>query len=211
MRLALVLVIVLVATISTSGQQAQLMENFSGRSVAVTIAMIGVAQQRGAESVDVNDLLMALIIEDHDPNAPVLFQDASPNLLIPGGMHLADRQHQPFLSSKIAVDILVKGNQVLPRGTPVTKGLPMSPALMRVLAAAQKLPAQYNQTMVALKFGSQNRKPGMYQAVVPLDLFAAALQEPCEITKMLQEAGITEETVLQVIRAGGDLEKGGSS
>ena len=48
----------------------------------------------------------------------------------------------------------------------------------------------------------------MYQAVVPLDLLAAALWEPCEATQMLKEAGITEEKVLETIRVGGDLEKG---
>ena len=50
----------------------------------------------------------------------------------------------------------------------------------------------------------------MYQAVVPLDLLAAALREPCEGTKFLQAAGITEEKVVQAIRPGGDLEHGGS-
>jgi hypothetical protein len=86
-----------------------------------------------------------------------------------------------------------------------------SAAYDRVLDVAAKMPSEFQQSKVQIRFGSPDRPPGMYQAVVPLDLLAAALTEQCEASKMLQEAGITEEKVLQTIRAGGDLETGSSS
>jgi hypothetical protein len=101
-------------------------------------------------------------------------------------------------------------NGILPRSKslPPTAEMHTSAAFDRVLDAAKKLPSEFHQSEVHVNVGTADRRIGMYQAVVPLDLLAAGLHEPCEGTKMLQEAGITEEKVFQTIRAGGDLEKG---
>jgi hypothetical protein len=207
MNVALVFTTMLAFAIPVFGQEeSSPLGNLSDRARVVTLTMIYVARQRGADAVDVNDLLVALIIEDQDPAAPELFMNPSPRLLYRTPQSVNNRP--AFLPPRVAVDILVKLNQILPPSKPVSTGLPMSPALVRVLGVAQKLPSELDQSPVLVRSTTATRPRGMYQAVVPLDLLAAALQEPCEVTKMLQEAGIREEKVLQILRSGGDLENG---
>ena len=176
--------------------------------------MIREAQQRGTDIMDVNDLIVSLIIEDQEPNAAFLFNEAPSGALwnfVPPGANTSSTAHEPFFPPRVAIDLLVKMNGFLPKSNslPSTTQMQTSPALERVLNAAQQLPAQLNQSKVQIR---NSATPGMYQAVVPLDLLAAALREPCEGTKLLQAAGITEEKVLQTIQAavqaGGDLETG---
>lgn len=182
----------------------------------VILTAIREAQQRGTVTMDVNDLIVALIIEDQEPLSAFLFDETPPGIptFVPGGATVGTSvtEHEPFLPPRVAMGILVKMNGILPRSKslPSSTQLQTSAALNRVLSAAQQLPAQLHQADVLVR-NSGVHPPGMYQAVVPLDLLAAALQEPCEATKLLQQAGITEEKVLQRIRAGGDLEKGTSS
>jgi hypothetical protein len=217
MRVALALAVILALVVPVSGQQISddQLGNLSERARAVVIVALEEAQQRGADSVDVNDLVVALIIEDQEPDAPYLFEETPPGALFPPGWHYpsGQRVHEAFLPPRVAIDVLVKLNGILPRSKPVPHNTEMqtSPAYDRVLIMAHKLPSQFHQSEVRINTGDRSNPPGMYQAVVPLDLFAAALREPCEATKMLQEAGITEEKVLQTIRAGGDLETGRSS
>jgi hypothetical protein len=203
MKLALTLVAIVALVVPVSGQESVL-HNFSERARHVTFVALLEAQQRGTDTIDVNDLIVALVIEDQDWNAVALF-DTGP----PGGVPLVTA-HKPFLSPKVAVDVLVRMNAVLPRSTslPPTTEMHTSGGYDRVLRAAAIMPSEFNQSEVQIRYGSPDRPPGMYQAVVPLDLLAAALTEQCEATKMLQEAGITEEKVLQTIRAGGNLETG---
>lgn len=205
MKLALTLVAILALMVPVSGQESVL-HNFSERARKVTLVSLLEAQQRGADTIDVNDLILALVIEDQDWDAVDLFRAAPP-----GGVPLVTA-HEPFLPPKIAVDILVKMNAILPRSTslPPTTEMHTSAGYDRVLRAAAIMPSEFHQSDVRIRFGSPDRPPGMYQVAVPLDLLAAALTEQCEATKMLEEAGITEEKVLQTIRRGGDLEKGGS-
>jgi hypothetical protein len=209
MKLVLAIAVVLVIGLPVSGQQISDDLILSERATGVLIVAIEEAQQRGADSIDVNDLVLALIIEDQEPNAPLLFEDTPPGVLFPPGVMPAGRAHKAFFSPKVAVDILVKLNGNLPRSKPVPHGTEMqtSPAYDRVLITASKLPSAFHQSEMQVS-NMPAHPPGLYQAVVPLDLLAAALKESCEATKMLQEAGITEEKVLQTIRAGGDLEHG---
>jgi hypothetical protein len=182
----------------------------SERAGTVLMVAIGEAQQRGASDVDVNDLVFALVLEDQEPDAFGLFQETPPGVLFPPGLATGLRAHEPFLTPKVAIDVLVKLNEILPRSNSIPPGTEMqtSAAYGRVISAAKNLPSQFHQSEVRIDIGDRDNPPGMYQAVVPLDLLAAALREPCEATKMLQEAGITEEKVLQVLRSGGDLENG---
>lgn len=87
-------------------------------------------------------------------------------------------------------DIILTHNGIkrLTTKLPLSTKMQVSPALEHVLNKAQQLPARFNQQRVRLTSGASNRPPGMYQAVVPLDLLAAALQGPCEGTKLLQSA-----------------------
>jgi hypothetical protein len=205
MKLPLALAFVLALVLPVSGEKSAL-HNLSERARNVTLVSLLEAQQRGTDTVDVNDLILALVIEDQDWDAVALF-DLRPS----GGVPLVTA-HKPFLSPKVAVDVLVRMNAILPRSInlPSTTEMRTSAGYDRVLGAAAIMPSEFHQSEVQIRFGSPDRPPGMYRAVVPLDLLAAALREQCEATKLLQEGGITEEKVLQAIRIGGDLEKGGS-
>jgi hypothetical protein len=214
MKFALAPAVALITCISVSGRQAPTeFQNFSDRAVAVIITMIGEAGQRGAVTIDVNDLFIALIAEDQDARAPILFVADTPRgLLFPTGMTFPKApQRAPFLPPKVAIDVLIRLDQILPRSTPIPTGKAghnTSAALDRVLAAAQKLPSEFHQGEVKVNDASTGYKSEMRQGVVPLDLLAAALQEPCEGSQMLQQAGISREKVIQIILAGGDLENG---
>jgi hypothetical protein len=167
--------------------------------------MMGEAQQRGADALDVNDLIVALVIEDQTSNAVFLFHEPPLGTIFQQGSTRSPRmEHKPFLSPSVAIEVLVKINGILPRSKSLPHNTQMqtSAALQRVLNVAQQLPAQFNQSEVQIITGAPDSPPGTYRAVVPLDLLAAALREPCEGTKFLQEAGITEEKVVQAIRAG---------
>jgi hypothetical protein len=216
MRLALTLAAMFILCIAVSGQESpfgNVFQNLSTRAMAVVVTMIGEAQQRGAASIDVNDLIIALIAEDQDERAPLLFvDDMTPEALFyhfPGEQASSAAGREPFFRPKVAVDVLIKLNQILPRSTsnPRGTGMQTSAALDRLLAAASNLPSELNQGLVKLH-RTDTRPAGMYQAIVPLDLLAAALREPCEGTKLLQAAGISEEKVLQILRSGDDLENG---
>lgn len=220
MKPALVFAVMLAFGIAASGQPMpdDPLKNFvpSARSTAVLITMMKAARQRGAPSMDVNDLVFALIAEDQAPNAPLLFDETPSGRLLSRedlAAPTSDLEHKPFFSPRLAVTILIKLNAILPRSdrTPPGTSVPTSAALEHVLRVSQNLPSELHQSLIEVKSGTPTRPPGMYQAVVPLDLLVAALREPCEATQMLKEAGITEEKVLETIRAGGDLEKGNSS
>ena len=184
MKLALLLSMAVALAAPVQGQSDPL-RNLSERAKGVFVAMVGEAQQRGANPMDVNDLIVALVVEDQDPDAPILFHQAPLGTVFSEGEgRTSPREHKAFLSPKVAVEVLVKLNGILLRSNslPHNTKMQISPSLERVLNAAQQLPAQQGQ-------------------VQPLHLLAAALQEPCEGTKFLQAAGIIEEQVLQAIRA----------
>jgi hypothetical protein len=217
MKLVLVFAVISVVAFQVSAQQgANLFTNLSDRAATVVFAMVFEAKQRGAAFIDVNDLVIALIAEDHDSGAPMLFKQEMPseNQFRPGAVSPtgSGKKREPFFPPKVAVDVLITLNQILPRSSPIPNGTghgqQMSPALERVIAVAQSLPSEFQQSQVQVNFGTPQRPKGMYQAVVPLDLLAAALREPCEGTKILEAAGITEEKVTQILRSGGDLENG---
>jgi hypothetical protein len=177
--------------------------NLSERSTGVVLTALSEALQRGSKSIGVNDLIIALIIEDQEPNAILLFEPTPPGALFPPGMLLPTQTHKPFFQPRTAIDVLVKLNAILPhsKSLPQDTELPTSPALGRVYTTAKNMPKQLNQSEITVH-------ASMVQAVVPLDLLAAALRERCEGTSLLEKAGITEESVLQAIQRGGDLEKG---
>jgi hypothetical protein len=206
MKLALIFAAMLAVVIPASRQQevGNSFGKLSERTISSLIVALEEAQQRGALSVDVNDLVIGLIIEDQEPYATELFEATPPGVLFPPGLApTGERTYKPFFPPRVTIDMLVKLSEILPRSNSIPHGTEMqtSAAYDRVIAVANNLPSQFHQSEVLVH-------TKMVQAVVPLDLLAAALREPCEATKMLQEAGITEERVLQTIRAGGDLENG---
>jgi hypothetical protein len=174
--------------------------SLSPRSARVFAAMRHVAGARGAASITVDDLIMGLIIEDQDPDVRLLRGFGAPvNSMFPTMPR--PKARRPFFSPAAAVYVLAGLYEALPRSPaePDNVEIPMSPELVHVIQVANALLAQYQQQPVDVHGQS-------VRAMVPLDLLAAALQERCEGTKLLQSVGVTEEKVTEMIKRGGDLE-----
>jgi ATP-dependent Clp protease ATP-binding subunit ClpA len=178
-------------------------ETFSRRAMKAILVARLEAGQRGAEYITLDDLVVGLITEDQDPTSMELNYE-SPNV-----KEFLERQPKPlgvlfpleawkkreqFFPSDVADELLAKLKEILPRSSsiPHTTAMHTSPEFQTAIQAAEQLQKEFHQ-----------------EKVHPLHLLAAALREPCESTKLLQEAGITEKKVILTIRA--DLENRSSS
>jgi ATP-dependent Clp protease ATP-binding subunit ClpA len=160
----------------------------------------------------VNSLVAALIVEDQNPKSLDLNEEdlAVKKLLEERMAHAKKVRHEkerllrlimmpqeswksrePFFAPEVAADLLTTLSKILPAFKSVAPSVEIrtSPEFMRAFEAAEGIRNEFH-----------------HAKVYPLHLLAAALREACEATKMLREAGITEEKVLQTIRAGGDSE-----
>jgi ATP-dependent Clp protease ATP-binding subunit ClpA len=182
-----------------------MLDNLSRRALRVVMEARLEAGKRGANSIDVNSLVIGLITEDQNPTSMNLNeQDArvkrvremETKPLAVAFPAIAWIKRRTFFPSEVAAKLLVELNETLPKSNsvPGTAEIPTSPGFDHVLAAAENLRQELHQSKVE-----------------PLEMVAAALREPCEAARMLHEAGITEEKVFQAIRAEGDLEKRSSS
>jgi hypothetical protein len=92
-----------------------------------------------------------------------------------------------LLSREIAAGFLAKLSEILPRSTPIPDNteMPTSPEFERVFSAVEHLRQEFHRAKVE-----------------PLDLLAAALKEPCEASRLLIDAGITEENCSSSREAG---------
>jgi hypothetical protein len=180
-----------------SSEDSPMVNNLSRRALRALMEARSDAGKRGANSVDVNSLVIGLITEDQDSKSMELNErdpavttvlGMQPQSLAVGLPRSAWTKRTAFFPSELAASLLARLNELLPRtdSIPLTTELPTTAALDRVFGVAKQL--------------SGEAEPG---PVVPLDLLAAALQEPCEATALLQEAGITKNKVLQQIRADG--------
>jgi hypothetical protein len=169
-------------------------ENLSLRATKVVIETIREAQERGADSIHLGDLVAELVTEDQDPDSLDLNEEdlqvkrfmereaTPPGVLFPRTCTLP---RIAFFSPQIAADLSAKLKVILPRSTPRTGGLPASPEFERVFDVAEHLRNEFHESKIR-----------------PLHILAAALREPCEATRLLADAGITEERVLRTIRSG---------
>jgi ATP-dependent Clp protease ATP-binding subunit ClpC len=135
---------------------------------------------RGAEMIDVDDLLAALIVEDQNKTPEFLEM-----LGKGGGRFIGSTTHQPFLPPDVATSLLESIEGALPRSEsiPTSADMGISPALGKALAATGDL-----------------REKLQSKRVTPLHLLAALLAGSHNRVQALQEAGITEEKVLEAIR-----------
>jgi protein-disulfide isomerase len=182
---------------------ALMRHNFSRRAAFVVMEARRESGKRGASVVDLNSLIAGLIVEDQDQNSMNL-NEQDPDVKRSREMEPRPTlfplkswiKREPFFPRELASNLLAKLEDILPksRGVPDTTPIPTSLEFDRAVSVADNLRQEFHQDRVE-----------------PLHLLAAALREPCEGTKVLQEAGITEEKVLQTIRAGGDLERGTSA
>jgi len=136
---------------------------------------------RGAEMLELDDLLTGLMIEDQNVIPSAL---AKPGL---EGQFMDSPEHHPFLPPDTATNVLEKIHQLHPRSQPIphSTDMPISSDFGEILAGA-----------------SQLRKELQSKEVTPLHLLAVTLRRSHgEIgIDPLRDAGITEEKILEAIR-----------
>lgn len=143
------------------------------------------ARMRGSGSIEVEDLLVALLIEDQGG-----FLDALSET--PGGIgiditHIDLRPHSPALAASMANDLIAQVEALCNRSEPLPPdaAIQMSKAVKRIFAVAD-LP----------------RDALQQREVEPLHLLAVILEERSdEAVQIVLEAGITPENVLKAIRS----------
>ena len=136
---------------------------------------------RGAEMIDVDDLLASLIMEDQNICSQALLELMS----APDPSQLPFEPHVPFLPSEVAAIVLAGIQDTLPRrqSVPTSANMSISPALSLVLAVANDLQQ---------KFQSKQ--------LTPLHLLAAVSAVSTKGVLSLRDAGITQEMVIDAIR-----------
>ncbi len=135
------------------------------------------ARQRGAKALEVEDLLVALIVEDQggpgEEQAEIFGRGPSPVLRPPW-------RHAPFISPKTAGELLARVDALRPRSQPLPGPgeLPLSAVALRILGRAT--------------FGLGSPRRG---TVGPLHLLSAIVsdEEPSDAARLLREAGLTFE------------------
>jgi hypothetical protein len=134
---------------------------------------------RGAEMIELDDLLATLIVEDQNeiPDALEMWRGG-------GGQVVGVTTHQPFFSPDVATTLLENIRRSLPRSEsiPTSVDMAISPALGETLGAARDL-----------------REKLQSKEVTPLHLLAALLSGT-QSGEALRDAGITEEKVFDAIR-----------
>jgi len=155
---------------------------FSARALQIVFAARFQAGERGANMIDVDDLLVGLVLEDQG-----LEKNMFPKLFEGRGTLLNKASSRiPFFSQEIANKLLTKMRDLLPQAHPVEHSteIPVSPALERIFDASKDFQRQFQQSQTE-----------------PLHLLAAILtEESSQAVKLLQEFGITQEKVLGKLR-----------
>ena len=152
-------------------------EFYSERARQIIFVARVEAGARGAEMIDVDDLLASLIMEDQGiPSQAMLKLMNAPDPSEP---------HVPFLPSEVAARVLAGVQDTLPRrqSIPTSADMSISPALSLVLAVANDLQQRFQR-----------------KQVTPLHLLAAVLAGSTKGVLSLRDTGITPETVIDAIR-----------
>jgi len=141
------------------------------------------AGQRGADAVEIEDLTVALIVEDQGG----FLKGVS---ALPAHRNTAAQAdpwpHRPFLPPDLASDLLARVEALCPRSQPVwaASDMPVSEGVKRAFAEAADLRDKLRQSRVE-----------------PLHLLAAiARDEPSRAAQILTEAGVTREKLVNAIR-----------
>ncbi len=158
-------------------------QNYSRRAQNVVFLARKKAGERGAAAIDIEDLLVALIIEDQGGFYNSIRKVAAPS----DAAARVDRgPHHPVLHPDRAAGLLTRLAALLPKSRPLppAQELPVSDGVRRVFAAAAALRDELGQ-----------------RAVEPRHLLAAALGEPGPAPKLLKDAGVTRQEVVEGISA----------
>ena len=169
--------------VSISWYFGTMFDTFSTRAKQIVFAARYKAGERGANMIDVDDLLVGLLVEDQGMLGENLFSKLHDGR---GTLHIEAPAHTPFFSQEIANNLLTGMRDLLPQSQPVghSTEIPVSPALERVFDASKDFQLQFQQSQI-----------------VPLHLLAAILtEESSQGVKLLQEFGITQEKVRGKLR-----------
>jgi hypothetical protein len=159
-------------------------DEFSVRSIRVVFAARVKAGQRGAEAIDVPDLIAGIIAEDQNDFSSLLLGE----LKVENAQVMYIEPHKPFFAPEIALDLLAGIEGLVSRSSPVATeaDLPVTPELGNVFVSAEGL-----------------RKQTHHKKLEPLHLLGAVLQEREHPgTELLRKVGITEEMVLEALGRG---------
>jgi ATP-dependent Clp protease ATP-binding subunit ClpA len=166
------------------------------RATKLLIEARHAAGARGAEFVDANDLILAAVLEDQDPNSLDL------NEQHPEVKKFAEMQPTPkgvlfrrdcaltkerLFEAEIAGELLRKIHELhrVSSAVPDNRGIPVSEGFTHAMEAAEKL------------------RDGFHQSkITALHILIGAMRQPCEAARLLQENGITEEKVQALLSAG---------
>jgi len=154
---------------------------FSIRAMQTLFAARFKAGQRGANVIEVDDLLFGIVLEDQGmmENVLPMAKDSIPELPSPS--------HSPFFPPATAGDIITRIENLLPQSEPYTHTIevPLSADLERTFDEAKNLRSMFH-----------------HKQIEPLHLLAAVLgQESNQHVKLLRETGITREMVMERLRA----------
>ena len=156
-------------------------QHYSRRALQVIFATRVKAGLRGADALDVGDLLFAFVTEDQSRFGELMSQ------LHPGDGPISGLEaHKSFLPADLASRLLQSLESVLPHSTPVptTQDLPITQELQSVFEHAEAL-----------------RNESGYTQVEPLHLLAGIIQKGSGIvTADLQKLGITHESVINALQ-----------
>ena len=157
---------------------------FSCRAMQVLLAARYKAGKRGANLIEVGDLLFGMVLEDRSMMGDLLSD------LLGGHDHTPIpplRSHNPFFSLETAGELINRIENLLPQAEPIihTIEVPLSLDLERAFDGAKDVQNLFH-----------------HKQIEPLHLLAGVLtQESSQHFKLLQEVGITKELVLQRLRA----------
>jgi ATP-dependent Clp protease ATP-binding subunit ClpA len=159
-------------------------DQFSERSLRVMFATRVEAGKRGAEAIDVSDLVAGIIAEDQNDFSSLLLGERK----VENAQVMYIEPHKPFFAPELAVDLLTDIEGLVSRASPVATeaDLPVTPELGDVFVSAEDL-----------------RKQTHHKQLEPLHLLGAVLQQRDHpATELLRNVGITEEMVLEELRNG---------
>jgi ATP-dependent Clp protease ATP-binding subunit ClpA len=161
-------------------------DKFSTRARQVVFVARFKAGERGARMIEVDDLLAALVLEDQGMSEKI-FSDSRGDA---GTFVSKAPSHLPFFSPETAEHLLTRIKDIPPQSDSVglTEEIPLSPALEKVFDSANGIQTQFQRSQIE-----------------PLLLLAAIVTQPSsECTELLNEFGITQESVLAKLRGTSD-------
>ena len=157
-----------------------LFEQYSDRAKHVIFLTRLKAGRRGAPSLDTVHLIEALILEDQGKFAEEMWDSSDASATSPS------RATAPFFAPETASAILMRLQQILPRGEaiPDSVDMPTSSDLRSAFDAAMTLKTELH-----------------YQKVEPLHLLAAVLSEhSTQTSAVLGDFGISREGAIETLR-----------